>query len=60
MEGLGVGINGYELDVLDPSLDHAVDGSTAGTADANYFNLGKRFDSWLNNLWHFIPSLVTK
>jgi hypothetical protein len=37
-QGLGVGVDGHELDALEAALDHPIDGVDAATADADDFD----------------------
>jgi hypothetical protein len=59
MPSLGVSIDRHEIHTADTGIYHAVNGRTAGTADANYFNTGKCFNCGFN-FWHeFLTPIKT-
>src|SRR5207248_3866474 len=50
LQRLQVRVDGEELDALDLSLDHAVDGVDAGAADADYADHGLSYRAFLRML----------
>jgi hypothetical protein len=55
VQGLGVSIDGDEFNTLNPGLNHAVDGSATGSANANYFDTSECFNFGSDLLWHIVP-----